>query len=93
MTTIVQYEPFIDKTIDVFLEQMNRNVGGKKDSDGIVDLPMWMRCYAFDVIGELTYSERHGFLESGSDVEGIVLSLRKAVRYGQLVCFPHRSIL
>ncbi|MDI1490295.1 MAG: hypothetical protein OHK93_001495 [Ramalina farinacea] len=85
MSNVMQYEPFVDKTIELFLEQVDHNFAGKEGPDGIIDLPQWMRAYAFDVIGELTYSERHGFLDSGGDVEGIVSSLRKAVAYGQLV--------
>ena len=87
MSNVVQYEPFVDNIVEVFLEQMDRIFADKEGSDGIVDLPQWMRAYAFDVIGELTYGERHGFLDSGRDVEGIVSSLRKAVAYGQLVSF------
>lgn len=85
MSNVMQYEPFVDKTIEVFLEQMDHLFAGKEGPDGIVDLPQWMRAYSFDVIGELTYGERHGFLDSGGDVEGIVSSLRKAVAYGQMV--------
>ncbi|KAL8709010.1 MAG: hypothetical protein Q9220_006219 [cf. Caloplaca sp. 1 TL-2023] len=85
MSSVVQYEPFVDKTVEVFLEQIDRRFADKEGPDGIVDLPQWMRAYAFDVIGELTYSERHGFLDSGGDVHEIVSSLRKAVAYGQLI--------
>ncbi|KAL8948174.1 MAG: hypothetical protein Q9222_005615 [Ikaeria aurantiellina] len=85
MSHVVQYEPFVDKTVEAFLEQVGRRFADKTGSDGIVDLPQWMRAYAFDVIGELTYGERHGFLDSGGDVHGIVSSLRKAVAYGQLI--------
>ena len=85
MTNVVQYEPFVDKTIGAFLEQMDRLFANKEGPDGIVDLPRWMRAYAFDVIGELTYGESHGFLDSGGDVEGIVSSIQKSIAYGQVV--------
>ena len=84
MSGIIRYEPFVNRTLDVLLEQLDRKFAGKKGSDGIVNLLRWMRAYAFDVISELTYGESHGFL-SGNDVDGIVASLHKSVYYGQVV--------
>ena len=80
----------MDKIINIFLEQMDRKFAGKEGPDGIIDLLRWMRAYSFNVIGELTYGERHGFLDSGEDIDGIVASLYKGLRYGQMVC-PHNT--
>ena len=37
------------------------------------------------MIGELTYGARVGFLDSGSDVDGIIAFLRKFLEYQGLV--------
>ena len=45
----------------------------KKEGDGqVCDLGKWLQMFAFDVMGELTFSRRLGFLESGADVDGIM---------------------
>ncbi|KIW16499.1 hypothetical protein PV08_06554 [Exophiala spinifera] len=37
-----------------------------------LDLAQYLQFFAFDVIGELTFSRRLGFIESGTDVDGII---------------------
>ncbi|KAK4694893.1 hypothetical protein P7C71_g2762, partial [Lecanoromycetidae sp. Uapishka_2] len=37
--------------------------------DKICDFAEWLQFYAFDVIGEITYSKRHGFVERAEDVD------------------------
>ncbi|KAK4065660.1 hypothetical protein Trihar35433_7780 [Trichoderma harzianum] len=61
------------------------NRGYVKGTEGVIDFPTWLQYYAFDVIGELTYSSRHGFLESGQDVDGIIAYLDKYMSYLVLV--------
>ncbi|KAJ5578689.1 uncharacterized protein N7459_007653 [Penicillium hispanicum] len=69
MSTLVQYEPFVDNTTKLFLEQ-TRDIYVDK-SEGC-DFPQWLQFYAFDVIGEITYGKRHGFVENNKDIDGIV---------------------
>ena len=47
----------------------------KKGNGQVCDLGKWLQMFAFDVMGELTFSRRLGFLESGADVEGIMGAL------------------
>ncbi len=42
---------------------------------------------AFDVIGELTFSRRLGFIDQGKDVDGIMADLEKAMGYNGVVSF------
>jgi len=44
----------------------------------------WFRCYAFDVIGEITYSERFGFLDAGQDIAGTLSALQKNMVFSTL---------
>ena len=87
-TAAVDYEPLIDNTINVFLEQWDTRFSDKKGPEGIIDLADWLLYFAFDVIGDLTYSSRHGFLESGSDSQGIIAFLKKFSVYGAVVRSP-----
>lgn len=69
MTTLIQYEPFVDSTTELFLSQTEKlyvNTGTA------CNFSRWLQFYAFDVIGEMTYSKRHGFLEENRDIDGII---------------------
>ncbi|KAI5917384.1 cytochrome P450 [Camillea tinctor] len=73
MSALVQYEPFVDNTTRLFLRQTERLYSGDRHRAGAVcDLTRWLQFYAFDVIGEITYGRRHGFLEKNEDIDGIV---------------------
>ena len=84
-TASVNYEHLIDKTIDFFLEQVDARFSGKNGTEGIIDLENWLLYFSFDVIGELTYGSRHGFIESGSDHQGIIGYLNRFAGYGSVV--------
>ncbi|KLU92843.1 pisatin demethylase, partial [Magnaporthiopsis poae ATCC 64411] len=78
MSALVQYEPFVDNTTKLFLSQTERLWAG--NSEGC-DMPRWMQFYAFDVIGEITYSKRHGFVEKNEDIDGIIAYLTWLFNY------------
>ncbi|KEF54719.1 uncharacterized protein A1O9_09161 [Exophiala aquamarina CBS 119918] len=79
MSTLVQFEPMVDSTSTEFLKQLARRYADKPDH--ICDLGEWLQLYAFDVIGELTFSKRLGFVERGADVDHIISDLEKALGY------------
>lgn len=84
-TAAVGYEPLVDKTINVFLEQWDSRFADKEGPDGVIDLADWLLYFSFDLIGELTYGSRHGFMESGSDHQGIISFLQHFAVYGSIV--------
>jgi hypothetical protein len=69
MSTLIQYEPFVDSTTELFLSQ-TENLYAK--TGNACNFSRWLQFYAFDVIGEMTYSKRHGFLEENRDIDGII---------------------
>lgn len=78
MSALVQYEPFVNNTIKLFFEQTERLYVNNAEG---CDFVRWLQFYAFDVIGEVTYSKRHGFLEKNEDVDGIVRYLGNLFLY------------
>jgi len=78
MSALVQYEPFVDNTTRLFLKQTEKLY---IDTPQACDFTQWLQFYAFDVIGEITYSKRHGFIERNEDVDGIVAYLTKLFLY------------
>ncbi|KAL9056832.1 MAG: hypothetical protein Q9162_002703 [Coniocarpon cinnabarinum] len=69
MSTLLSYEPLVNSTTAFFLEQTAKNFSQTGDK---VDLPHWLQFYAFDIIGELAWSKRLGFLDRNEDVDGII---------------------
>lgn len=86
MSALVQYEPFVDNTTKLFLEQTRRLF---VDSRKACDFTQWLQFYAFDVIGEITYSKRHGFVEKNEDIDGIIAYLGWLFNYVAPVSLTH----
>lgn len=85
MSSLLAYEPYVDTCIDIFLEKLL----GFSQTGTTFDLAHWFQCYAFDVLGEITYSERFGFLDKGEDIAGTMAALDKSMVYSTLVgIFP-----
>ncbi|KUI73259.1 Benzoate 4-monooxygenase [Cytospora mali] len=78
MSALVQYEPFVDNTTKLFLKQTERLFANNPQG---CDFTRWLQFYAFDVIGEITYSKRHGFVEKNEDIDGIVAYLTSLFNY------------
>ena len=73
MTSLIQYEPSVDRIIRAFLSQTERlyaSTPGKSGNE--CDFAKWLQYYAFDVIGAITYSKAHGFVDRNEDVDGMV---------------------
>ncbi|MCJ1264131.1 hypothetical protein MMC22_004002 [Lobaria immixta] len=78
MSSLVQYEPYVDKTTEKFLDQTDAIFSSR---NAICDFVKWLQFYAFDVIGEITYSRRHGFVDRYEDIDGMVDYLGKLFSY------------
>lgn len=85
LTTLLQFEPLVDSTTRVFLAQIRGRWADKPGARGLCDLSTWLQYYAFDVIGELTFSKQMGFLEQGRDVGGIIDAIDRGLGYAGLV--------
>jgi cytochrome P450 len=72
LSTLVDFEPLIDSTTAVFLTRLDELFS---NTGKACDLGVWLQWFAFDIIGELTFSKRLGFMERAEDVEGITKSV------------------
>ncbi|KAF4550322.1 Cytochrome P450-like protein 22 [Elsinoe fawcettii] len=73
MSSLTPLEKWIDDAVDCFMDQM-----GKRGTD-VVDLGTWLQLLAFDVIGEVSFSRRFGFLEAGED-DGTLIKIELALK-------------
>lgn len=85
MSTVVGYEETVDTVTDLFLKELDERFAGKPNADGAIDIHTWLEYFTFDVMGVLSYGGRHGFLESGQDVNGIMSFVVRFVTYGFFV--------
>lgn len=82
MTTLLDYEALVDSTSTVLLERL-KTLFAKPGRACPFD--QWLQWYAFDVIGEVTFSCRLGFLEQGTDVGNMINILSHAGWYTAVV--------
>ncbi|KAH7133758.1 pisatin demethylase [Dactylonectria macrodidyma] len=85
MSTLVNFEPLVDSTSAEFLKQLKERYANRSGDAGECDLGKWLQFYAFDVIGELTYSKRLGFVDNGIDVDHIIGNLERLLSYVSVV--------
>lgn len=72
LSTVKEFEALVDSTTAVFLSRLDELFA---NTGKVCDLGVWLQWYAFDVIGELTFSKRLGFLENAEDVDNITASV------------------
>ena len=87
MTNLVSFEPYVDTTMGVFFDRLEQEQFRKAayGSDATSDLGAWLLYFAFDVMGEITFSKRFGFLDTVSDVDGIIGDIYRFFSYTHAV--------
>ncbi|CAG7930638.1 unnamed protein product [Penicillium olsonii] len=80
LSSLLETESAIDSCTSIFMTQMSKFADKKTP----VDLGNWLQYYAFDVVGEVTFSKKLGFLEEGRDVDNIMESIHGNLVYASL---------
>ncbi|KAK4494480.1 hypothetical protein PRZ48_014778 [Zasmidium cellare] len=81
MDSLRLLEPYVDNAVTAFIDEMAKRTGH------VIDMGNWLQLFAFDVIGEITFSRRFGFLSAASDSGAftqIVNAMQSASWIGQL---------
>lgn len=81
MTKLKTYEPLVDSTESYFFSKLEKLA----DEGRSFDLGMWLHWFAADVIMEITFGKRFGFLETEEDVNGIIQTIKTRFRYVAVV--------
>jgi len=82
MTTILDYEIYVDATSTVLVDRLTTLFAETNES---CDFGQWLQWYAFDVIGEMTLGKPLGFLEGARDAGGLISTIHRVGRYKALV--------
>ncbi len=78
MSSLVNYEPLVNSTLTFWLDRTQEIFAQTGTS---CNFGQWLQFFAFDVIGELTWSKRLGFVEGNKDVDNIIGFLGKFFNY------------
>ncbi|RMZ67300.1 cytochrome p450 oxidoreductase [Pyrenophora seminiperda CCB06] len=81
MSSLVSYEPYVDECADLFSQRLQEVAS----AGAYTDMGHWLQCYAFDVIGLITYLKRLGFLDRGEDIKGVIAALEDHLWYATSV--------
>ncbi|KFY24339.1 hypothetical protein V491_02193 [Pseudogymnoascus sp. VKM F-3775] len=61
LSSMKKLEPYVDQSVAFFLNKLSTMEGQE------IDVNKWVRLFAYDVIGEVTFSKNFSFMESGKD--------------------------
>ena len=74
-----QFEPMVDECSKLFVDAMCDLAGTPQD------LGEWLQWYAFDVIGNITFSRTFGMLKERSDRRKVIDGLEAGNRYNTVI--------
>lgn len=77
---LLESEEAVDSCITLFMSRLDTFASQDKP----VDLGAWLQYFAFDVVGEFTFSSKLGFLEQGQDVDGMMKAIEGMLAYASL---------
>jgi len=72
LSNVITFEPFVDDVLGLLFQQLDKRF---TNQNKICNLGNWIQYFALDVMGEISFSARYGFLETGTDMDGIVQSI------------------
>ncbi|ETS86540.1 hypothetical protein PFICI_00368 [Pestalotiopsis fici W106-1] len=72
VTSLTKFEPLITATMQYFFIRLDELFNDKSVE---FDMYRWIQFFMFDVLGEVTFSQRLGLLENGADVEDVIENL------------------
>lgn len=77
LSSIIKSEADLDQAIELFEHQINKDVDLRRP----IRLDEWFTYFAFDVVGQMTFSQTFGFLEQGKDVGDCIATSHMLVPY------------
>ncbi|KAH8659962.1 putative cytochrome P450 [Xylariales sp. PMI_506] len=72
MTSLIQYEQSVNMVVRKYLSRTDSLFSTAPNQfDTTCDFARWLQFFAFDVIGTITYTKDHGFIDRNEDIDGI----------------------
>ncbi|KAF4340980.1 cytochrome P450 monooxygenase oxidoreductase, partial [Fusarium beomiforme] len=80
LTNLLESEAAMDSCTELFMSRLDEWAATGKP----IDLGIWLQYYAFDVVGEVTFAKKLGFLAMGGDVDGMMETIEGILLYASL---------
>lgn len=85
MSSLVGYEPYVEGCTSLLVQRFQE----LSSTSQAFNLAHWLQCYAFDIIGEISFGSRFGFLDQGIDTAGIFKAIDMRSAYSTFIgIFP-----
>ena len=81
MATMQQSTNRIEDTERLLISKIDKFADGRQECD----LGEWLHFFAFDVLGEVAFSQNFGFLEAGLDVDNAIKTIDDSQTYNGIV--------
>jgi hypothetical protein len=96
----LELEPIMNGTVQALCNELEHRFMQDGNEGATCDIGQWISFFTWDFLGDMTFSKRFGFMKTGTDVENIVESAEKVMRYFSVVrlhvyrsCFHHVRLL
>jgi cytochrome P450 len=80
LTSLLESEVAVDSCTELLQTRLDEYVANGKP----IDFGAWLQYYAFDVVGEVTFAKKLGFLDMGGDVDGMMATIEGILLYASL---------
>lgn len=80
-TNMKSFEPLVNSTEELLIEKLDKLC----EKGSPFNLAKWLHYFAIDVIGEITFGKRYGFLEKETDLENMIEVVEKRFGYVAVV--------
>ncbi|KAL7628533.1 hypothetical protein AAE478_000048 [Parahypoxylon ruwenzoriense] len=85
LNNILGLEPYVEKTMNRLCHELEKRFIDTSIGNGVCDLGDWLTLYCWDVVGEVTFGQPHGYLDRGSDFDGAIAVAGKIIDYLSIV--------
>lgn len=84
-SALVNIEYQVDGATNEFVERLSEFAKEGKT----IDMSDWLKYYAFDAVGSLSFGKPFGFLQKGTDIAGILETIHSYAFYGMVAGIYH----
>lgn len=85
MTSLLAIETQIDTTVSLFCQCLDEKFALSNRRANVCSIDKWLLFFAWDVIGQITFSTPMGFLARGCDITGTLTTSEKTLDYFAVV--------
>lgn len=87
-TNAFELEPIMNDNVRALVSELETRFTEGSNKGKTCDLGEWISYFAWDFLGDMTLSKRMGFMEQAKDVNDLIATAEKVMRYFSVVSLP-----